>query len=54
MPYMTSIEQMGREEEKQAIALNLLQQGFPMEAIAQATGLTLKQLQQLQNQVTQE
>jgi hypothetical protein len=31
-----------------AIALNLLKQGFPMDAIAQATGLTIAQLQQLQ------
>jgi predicted transposase YdaD len=59
MPYVTSIERMGiekgiekgREEERQAIALNLLRQGISVEAIAQATGLTIAQLQQLQSQV---
>jgi hypothetical protein len=35
---------------EKAIALNLLKQGFPMEAIAQATGLTLAQMQQLQSE----
>jgi Uma2 family endonuclease len=34
--------------EKQAIACNLLLQGFPVEAISQATGLTIAQIQELQ------
>jgi hypothetical protein len=45
MPYMTSIEQMGREEEKQAIAFSLLRQNVAVEVIFQATGLTIAQLQ---------
>jgi hypothetical protein len=56
MPYVTSIEQMaeirgeirGEERQKEVIALNLLRQGLALEAISQATGLTLEQLQQLQ------
>ena len=58
MKYVTTIERMGiekgfeqgREEEKQAIALNLMRQGISMEMIAQATGLTLTQLQEMQVQ----
>jgi hypothetical protein len=57
MPYVTSIEQMsrqeGREEERTAIALSLLSQNVAIEVISQATGLTIAQLQQLQNQITQ-
>jgi predicted transposase/invertase (TIGR01784 family) len=41
----------GRQEERQAIALNLLRQGLPKEAIAQATGLTMAQVQRLQAQM---
>jgi predicted transposase YdaD len=52
MPYVTSIEQMaeirGEERQKEVIALNLLRQGLALEAISQATGLTLEQLQKLQ------
>jgi predicted transposase/invertase (TIGR01784 family) len=59
MPYVTSIEQMGiekgreegREEERQEIALNLLRQHIALETIAEATGLTIEHLQQLQAQV---
>jgi predicted transposase/invertase (TIGR01784 family) len=59
MPYITSIERMGieegrkegRDEEKKAIALNLLKQGISVEMIAQATGLTVIQLQEMQAQV---
>ncbi len=48
MPYVTSIEQMAKEQERQAIACNLLRENIPLEIIAQATGLTIAQLQQLQ------
>jgi hypothetical protein len=52
MPYITSIEQMGiekgKEEERRTIALNLLKQNVTLETIAQATGLTIAQLQALQ------
>lgn len=52
MPYVTSIEQMGiekgREEERQLIARNMLRKNMPLETIAEVTGLTISQLQQLQ------
>jgi predicted transposase/invertase (TIGR01784 family) len=55
MPYITSIEQMGhqkgREAERQAIALNLLRENISLEIIARTTGLSLEQLEQLQNQI---
>ncbi len=59
MKYVTTIERMGieqgiekgREEEKKAIALNLLRQGISMDMIAQATGLTVTQLQEMQVQL---
>jgi hypothetical protein len=54
MPYITSIEQMGREAEKQAIALNMLREQFPLEQISRLTGLSIEQIQQLQNRVLQE
>jgi hypothetical protein len=38
----------GRQEKEIEIALNLLRQGLAIDAIAQATGLTIAQLQQLQ------
>ena len=54
MKYVTSIERMaeerGEERQKQSIALNLIRQNIPLETIAQATGLTIDQLQQLQSQ----
>ncbi|MCU0565580.1 MAG: hypothetical protein MUF49_03175 [Oculatellaceae cyanobacterium Prado106] len=57
MRYVTSLEQMGREEgrqeEKQTIALNLLRQTVALDIIAQATGLSLEQLQQLRSQLDQ-
>ena len=57
MPYVTSIEQMGiekgRKEERQTIALNLLQQSVPLETITKATGLSIEQLQQLQSEANQ-
>jgi predicted transposase/invertase (TIGR01784 family) len=53
MPYVTSIEQMGieqgREQERQLIALNMLQENISLETIARITGLTIEQLQQLQS-----
>ena len=38
----------GQKGERESIALNLLRQGFPLEAIAQATSLTIDQVQVLQ------
>ena len=58
MEVMTSWERKGMEKgiekgverEKQAIALNLLQENLPLETIARTTGLTIAQLQDLQVQ----
>ncbi len=43
----------GQLETQRAIALNLLKQGTAVAVIAQATGLTLEQLQLLQTQANQ-
>ncbi len=56
MPYITSVEQIGYdrgiEEKAIAIALNMLKDNLPLETIARFTGLTIAQLQQLQDQIT--
>ena len=39
----------GEQRQKQEIALNLLRKNIPVETIAEATGLTLEQLQQLRS-----
>jgi predicted transposase YdaD len=46
-------KQQGKEKERRAIALNLLQEKIPLEIIARTTGLTITQLQQLQTQAKQ-
>ncbi len=59
MKYVTTIERMAKQEAKMEeriatqteIATNLVRQGFPIESIAQATGLTIAQLQQLQSEM---
>jgi predicted transposase/invertase (TIGR01784 family) len=43
----------GREEKQREIALNFLQDGFPVEAIARNTGLSISQVEQLQQQLNQ-
>jgi flagellar biosynthesis/type III secretory pathway protein FliH len=43
--------QAGKQEERVEIAKNLLRQGLQAEAITQATGLTVAQLQDLQGQL---
>jgi predicted transposase/invertase (TIGR01784 family) len=56
MPYVTSIERMGIEQgieqgedrATEKIALNLLRENISLETISRTTGLTIKQLQQLQ------
>ncbi len=54
METLTSWEERGlekgREEERQAIALKMLQGNLPLEQISQFTGLTLEQIQALQTQ----
>jgi predicted transposase YdaD len=44
----TRVFQEAQEDKAKAIALNLLRQGLTIDSIAQATGLTIGQLQQLQ------
>ena len=44
----TRVYQEAREEERQTIALNMLSKQMALETIAELTGLTLEQLQQLQ------
>jgi hypothetical protein len=54
MKYVTTSERRakaeGRFEEKQEIALKMLQDQLPLEQISRLTGLTLAQLQELQSQ----
>ena len=59
MKYVTTIERMGieqgieqgREEEKKAIAFNMLRRHLDIETIVEVTGLTIDQLQSLQGQM---
>jgi predicted transposase YdaD len=46
----TRVYREAKDERSQEIAINLLKQGFTIEAIAQATDLTLAQVQDLQSQ----
>jgi predicted transposase YdaD len=46
----TRVYRDARAEEREATAINLLKQGIAIEAIMQATGLTIEQLQALQAQ----
>lgn len=48
MKYVTSIERMAEERQKQAIALKMLRKNMPLEAISEITELTIEQIQQLQ------
>ncbi len=54
MPYVTSIEQMAKQEERRSLALKMLQENIPLETIARITELTIAQLQQLQASQPQE
>jgi hypothetical protein len=53
LAWETELKEASREEGEQrramAIALNLLNQGIAMEVITKATGLTIAQIQQLQD-----
>ncbi len=48
METLTSWEREGMEKERQSIALNMLRKRLDLETIAEVTGLTIAQLQQLQ------
>jgi hypothetical protein len=47
MPYITPIERMAIEKERQTIAMNLLRQNISLEVIVQVTGLTIEQIEAL-------
>lgn len=53
MKYVTTIERMAEERQKQVIAINLLKESIPLETIARTTGLTIEQIQALQAQLEQ-
>lgn len=44
-------ELKGEERKQREIAMNLLQEGFPIEAIARGTGLSIEEVQHLQQQM---
>ena len=46
-------EEQGADLQKRLIAVNLLHKNLDLETIAEVTGLTIEQVQQLQSQVTQ-
>jgi predicted transposase YdaD len=45
----TRIYREAREEEREKIALNMIQENISLEVIARITGITIEQLQQLQS-----
>ncbi|NJM46514.1 MAG: Rpn family recombination-promoting nuclease/putative transposase [Alkalinema sp. RU_4_3] len=48
----SSIYRSIQDDEKRSIALNFLRDGFPAEAVARGTGLSIEQVQQLQQQIS--
>jgi predicted Rossmann fold nucleotide-binding protein DprA/Smf involved in DNA uptake len=54
MKYVTTMERMAEERQKQTIALNLLKENIALETIARTTGLTIEQIQALQAQDNQD
>jgi predicted transposase/invertase (TIGR01784 family) len=46
-----SIQREAQKEEKRVIALNFLREGLSVETVARGTGLSIKEVQQLQQQV---
>ena len=58
MPYITSVEQIGYDrgtlERERSIALNMLRKNLDLETIAEATGLTTAQIQDLRSQLESE
>jgi predicted transposase/invertase (TIGR01784 family) len=46
---MSNAELRGQQRQKQEIALKMLGKNLPLETIAEVTGLTIEQLQQLQS-----
>lgn len=54
MEIVTSWEQKAAQKTREEIALNLLQRGMIVPEIAQITGLSVEQVQQLQAQLSRE
>ncbi|MEN9565000.1 MAG: hypothetical protein RLZZ69_196 [Cyanobacteriota bacterium] len=48
-----SIQKEAQKEEKRAIALNFLRDGLSVEAVARGTGLSVEEVQQLQEQLSE-
>ncbi len=48
-----SIRREGQEDEKRAIALNFLREGLSIETVARGTGLSIEEIQQLQQQTNE-
>jgi len=48
-----SIQEEAQKQEKKAIAINLLQGGITLNLIASATGLSIEEVQQLQQQAAE-
>ncbi len=48
-----SIQKEAQEENTREIALNLLRDGFPVEAVARGTKLSIEEVQQLQQQINE-
>lgn len=46
-----SIQEEAQKQEKRAIALNFLRDGLSVEAVARGTGLSVEEVQQLQQQM---
>jgi hypothetical protein len=49
LAWETEVREEGEVKRARAIALNLLNQGIAMDVITKATGLTIAQIQQLQD-----
>jgi predicted transposase YdaD len=50
----TRVYREAREEEREKIALNLLRKNIPLETIAEATGLTISELEGFANEQLQQ
>jgi transposase len=48
-----SIQRETQEENTRSIAINFLRDGFSVEAVARGTGLSIEEVQQLQQQVNE-
>jgi predicted transposase/invertase (TIGR01784 family) len=51
--FYRSIVRDAQKEEKREIALNFLREGFPIDSVARGTGLSIEEVQQLQQQLNE-